>query len=179
MRFFGYVQGTLLWVSFSDKGPCQMKNISDFEDIFKKILGGWLNLKLDYSLNIHHLKCTTIQLLNDKRDILLKLLTAYNMGETISTLVFRPPPPTQLRSSFYFWLEIGDEDGNQIPAFYIQRPRSKVTLLFSHGNAEDLGMMFPRMKALSKMLGVNIMAYEYTGYGISTGKIGTFQNTFF
>jgi len=91
------------------------------------------------------------------------------MGETISTLVFRPPPPTQLRSSIYFWLETGDEDGNQIPAFYIQRPGAKVTLLFSHGNAEDLGMMYPRMKALAKILGVNIMAYEYSGYGISTG----------
>ena len=93
------------------------------------------------------------------------------MGETISTLVFRPPPPTQLRSSIYFWLETGDEDGNQIPAFYIQRPGAKVTLLFSHGNAEDLGMMYPRMKALAKILGVNIMAYEYSGYGISTGKV--------
>jgi len=91
------------------------------------------------------------------------------MGKAISTLVFRPPsPPTQLRSSNYFWLDTDDE-GNQIPAFFVNYPDAHVTFLFSHGNAEDLGMMYYRMKSLARLLKVNIMTYEYTGYGLATG----------
>jgi len=91
------------------------------------------------------------------------------MGETISTLVFRPPNPTYLRPSRYFLINT-DDDGNQIPAFFIKRRGARLTLLFSHGNAEDLGMMYNRMKEMARVLCVNIMAYDYTGYGKSTGK---------
>ena len=55
----------------------------------------------------------------------------------------------------------------RIPAFFIRRSNATQTILFSHGNAEDLGMMFARMKELAVKLGVNIMAYDYTGYGLS------------
>ena len=55
----------------------------------------------------------------------------------------------------------------KIPAFFIRRRNATQTILFSHGNAEDLGMMYPRMKDLALVLGVNILAYEYTGYGLS------------
>ena len=55
----------------------------------------------------------------------------------------------------------------KIPAFFIRRRNATRTLLFSHGNAEDLGMMYPRMKDLALVLGVNVLAYEYTGYGLS------------
>lgn len=55
----------------------------------------------------------------------------------------------------------------KIPAFFIRRRNAKQTLLFSHGNAEDLGMMYNRMKDLAMVLGVNILAYDYTGYGLS------------
>lgn len=55
----------------------------------------------------------------------------------------------------------------KIPAFFIRRRNAKQTILFSHGNAEDLGMMFPWMKELAVKLSVNIMAYDYTGYGMS------------
>jgi len=58
----------------------------------------------------------------------------------------------------------------KIPAFYIRRRNATQTILFSHGNAEDLGMMFDRMKELAKKLSVNILAYDYTGYGMSLPK---------
>ena len=44
------------------------------------------------------------------------------------------------------------------------------TILYSHANAEDLGNIYPWCKFLSKMLGVNIMAYDYTGYGLATDQ---------
>lgn len=55
----------------------------------------------------------------------------------------------------------------KIPAFYIRRRNASQTILFCHGNAEDLGMMFERMKELAKKLSVNILAFDYTGYGLS------------
>lgn len=55
----------------------------------------------------------------------------------------------------------------KIPAFFIRRRGATQTILFSHGNAEDLGMMYNRMKDLAMILGVNILAYDYTGYGLS------------
>ncbi|KAL3777803.1 hypothetical protein HJC23_003576, partial [Cyclotella cryptica] len=59
--------------------------------------------------------------------------------------------------------------GHRIPAFFIERPSAAVTILFSHGNSEDLGMIFDWFTDLSRVLGVNIMEYDYTGYGKSQG----------
>merc|ERR1712113_374893 len=47
---------------------------------------------------------------------------------------------------------------------------AKFTLLFSHGNAEDLGMIIQYFREVSHILEVNIFAYEYTGHGMSTGE---------
>jgi len=48
--------------------------------------------------------------------------------------------------------------------------RRGVTLLYSHANAEDLGNIYPWCKFLSKSLGVNVLAYDYTGYGLATDQ---------
>lgn len=44
-----------------------------------------------------------------------------------------------------------------------------MTILFSHGNAEDLGMIYDWFNDLARVLRVNILAYDYTGYGKSQG----------
>uniref|UniRef100_A0A7S4W1K2 AB hydrolase-1 domain-containing protein n=1 Tax=Ditylum brightwellii TaxID=49249 RepID=A0A7S4W1K2_9STRA len=44
------------------------------------------------------------------------------------------------------------------------------TLLYSHANAEDLGNIYPWCKFLSKALKVNVLAYDYTGYGLASGQ---------
>ncbi len=142
------------------------------------------------------------------------------MGDTISSLVYRPPSPTPIDPNEFFYLDIdlesplcstsssrngvsafeeascgsclsldtgeadlksldrsffnGRNDENstgtcKIPAFFVRRRGANRTLLFSHGNAEDLGMMYKRMKDLALVLCVNILAYDYTGYGLSKG----------
>lgn len=48
-----------------------------------------------------------------------------------------------------------------------------MTLLFSHGNAVDVGLMLPFLRDLGKALRANVLAYDYTGYGQSTGGGGT------
>lgn len=43
-------------------------------------------------------------------------------------------------------------------------------LLFSHGNAVDLGIMMPFYRELSDLLHVNVFSYDYSGYGCSAGS---------
>lgn len=46
----------------------------------------------------------------------------------------------------------------------------KYTLLFSHGNAVDLGQMSSFYLGLGTRINCNIFSYDYSGYGASTGK---------
>uniref|UniRef100_A0A7S0ZSA7 Serine aminopeptidase S33 domain-containing protein n=1 Tax=Noctiluca scintillans TaxID=2966 RepID=A0A7S0ZSA7_NOCSC len=89
------------------------------------------------------------------------------MGTAITKLVFQPPEPTYSKDPNLIWLNTSQHE--VIPAFFIDRD-AKFTLLFSHGNAEDLGMIIHYFREASHILEVNIFAYEYTGYGMSTGE---------
>uniref|UniRef100_A0A453FBN4 Serine aminopeptidase S33 domain-containing protein n=1 Tax=Aegilops tauschii subsp. strangulata TaxID=200361 RepID=A0A453FBN4_AEGTS len=60
--------------------------------------------------------------------------------------------------------------GNEIVAVYVRHARASATLLYSHGNAADLGQMYGLFVELSRRLRVNIFGYDYAGYGRSTGK---------
>ncbi|XP_030536782.1 alpha/beta hydrolase domain-containing protein 17B-like [Rhodamnia argentea] len=60
--------------------------------------------------------------------------------------------------------------GNEIVAIHVAHPKASATMLYSHGNAADLGQMMELFVELSKRLRVNIMGYDYSGYGQSTGK---------
>ncbi|CAL5001528.1 unnamed protein product [Urochloa decumbens] len=60
--------------------------------------------------------------------------------------------------------------GSEIIAMYVRRPGASLTLLFSHGNAADLGQMYGIFVELSARLHVNLMGYDYSGYGQSSGK---------
>lgn len=87
------------------------------------------------------------------------------MGSAIAGLVFQPPKTTAFSGrEGVFWLDTAH--GVRVPAFYIDRS-AQLTVLFSHGNAEDLGMIFDWFESFSKQLNVNVLAYDYTGYGRS------------
>ncbi|KAJ0616084.1 putative serine aminopeptidase, S33, alpha/Beta hydrolase [Helianthus annuus] len=60
--------------------------------------------------------------------------------------------------------------GNKIVAFYLKNPYARLTLLYSHGNAADLGQLVDLFVQLKANLRVNLMGYDYSGYGASTGK---------
>lgn len=47
---------------------------------------------------------------------------------------------------------------------------AKYTILYSHGNATDIGAMYAWYAHMAKSLGVNVVGYDYTGYGPSTGQ---------
>lgn len=51
-----------------------------------------------------------------------------------------------------------------------------LTILYSHGNAVDLGQILPFFKEIAGRLGCNILGYDYSGYGCSSGQ-PTVRNT--
>ncbi|CAL0299144.1 unnamed protein product [Lupinus luteus] len=67
-------------------------------------------------------------------------------------------------------LKLPTRRGTEIVAIYIRHPLASSTLLYSHGNAADLGQMYQLFIELSIHLRVNLMGYDYSGYGQSTGK---------
>eukprot|EP00268_Persea_americana_P017588 TRINITY_DN1849_c0_g1_i5.p1 TRINITY_DN1849_c0_g1~~TRINITY_DN1849_c0_g1_i5.p1 ORF type:complete len:295 (-),score=52.26 TRINITY_DN1849_c0_g1_i5:511-1395(-) len=65
--------------------------------------------------------------------------------------------------------------GNKIVATFWRHPLARLTLLYSHGNAADLGQMKELFLELRAHLKVNIMSYDYSGYGASSGKPSEFN----
>ena len=43
-------------------------------------------------------------------------------------------------------------------------PPMRYSILFSHGNAEDIGLVMQYFRETSSLLQVNVFAYEYPGY---------------
>ncbi|KAF8407907.1 hypothetical protein HHK36_007045 [Tetracentron sinense] len=74
-------------------------------------------------------------------------------------------------------LKLGTKRGNEIVSMYVKNPLASLTVLYSHGNAADLGQMNELFTRLSVHLRVNLMGYDYSGYGQSSGK-PTEQDTY-
>ncbi|CAN1795020.1 Alpha/beta hydrolase domain-containing protein 17B [Linum perenne] len=60
--------------------------------------------------------------------------------------------------------------GNEIVAMFVKNPSATLTVLYSHGNATDIGQSYCVFTELSSHLNVNLMGYDYSGYGRSSGK---------
>ena len=63
-----------------------------------------------------------------------------------------------------------NENGKQVAAVYFKGSPDQPTLLWSHGNAEDLQSVSPLLDYIHGNQGYNILAYDYPGYGLSEGK---------
>lgn len=66
-------------------------------------------------------------------------------------------------------LKLTAADGVRISATYLPNPSATYTILYSHGNAEDLGDVLPVLTDLRNM-GFAVFAYDYHGYGTSQGQ---------
>lgn len=65
---------------------------------------------------------------------------------------------------------LNTERKHTIPAIYFKNVHACLTVIFSHGNSTDIGIMRNFIADLSIQLKVNVLIYEYTGYGQSTGR---------
>lgn len=59
-------------------------------------------------------------------------------------------------------LSLRTRRGNKIVAFYLKNPYAKLTLLYSHGNAADLGQLFDLFVQLKANLRVNLMGSVFS-----------------
>jgi len=66
-------------------------------------------------------------------------------------------------------IKIQTRDGLAISAVYLTNSAAEFTVLYSHGNGENLGTILPFLKEYHDK-GFAVFAYDYHGYGTSAGK---------
>jgi len=104
------------------------------------------------------------------------------MGGVVSALAF---PAPRLELSFYqegpcgmAWASGGllcrpdlvwlvTKRNEKIPAVFVKTPGARRTILYSHGNAEDLGIILDEIDLMARATGANVLAYDYVGYSVS------------
>ncbi len=82
-------------------------------------------------------------------------------------MIFLPPPSTYRDSAET--VRLTTADGVRITASYLPNEHADYTILYSHGNAEDLGVIAPSLDRFREW-GFSVFAYDYRGYGTSEGK---------
>eukprot|EP01083_Nonionella_stella_P163424 537830_1 len=88
----------------------------------------------------------------------------------IESIAFRPPPksPKHKYSNLNHFM-IGSSSP-KISAMYIEYPVSKLTVIYSHGTGDDLTVIAHHMQRIHDVFKVNVIAYDYSGYGLSDGQ---------
>ncbi|MGB0561435.1 MAG: alpha/beta hydrolase [Spirulinaceae cyanobacterium] len=89
-------------------------------------------------------------------------------------MLFLPQPSSYHDNEQIIKIPVTEDE--QISARHLQNPDATYTLLYSHGNAEDLGEIDPVLNILQGA-GFNVFAYDYRGYGTSDGRPSE-QNTY-
>jgi dipeptidyl aminopeptidase/acylaminoacyl peptidase len=96
------------------------------------------------------------------------------MGAIVSTLAF-PVPDKQLSAANLVersqrLVKLQTASGLSLPAYSIQTSAAKFTVIYSHGNAEDVGLSVFYLDRMAQTCDCNVFAYEYPGYSIAEGK---------
>ena len=117
--------------------------------------------------------------------MVLKILTAIALAYgALCTLVFAYQPRMVFQPNFqgraldatpgaigleYRDAAIATDDGETLHGWWVPHDRARGTILFSHGNA---GNISHRLESLRQFHGLelNVLIYDYRGYGQSTGK---------
>lgn len=89
----------------------------------------------------------------------------------LNSVIFQPPDPALCKIRIDGAPEhvlVTKPNGGQLSVLNFNAQGS-VSLLYSHGNAEDLGESYYFLRDLAGRLKANIIAYDYSGYGLSSG----------
>lgn len=107
------------------------------------------------------------------RTVLLALLVAYIVLALVAHLVADRliflPPASSYRLGDLPLAHVTTEDGAGLAVLHLPHPGARVTVIHSHGNAEDLGHLVRLLEMLRDSAGVSVLAYDYRGYGLSAG----------
>lgn len=82
-------------------------------------------------------------------------------------MIFIPQPSSYQVTADLLYLNTPDNES--IVARYLFNPDATYTLLYVHGNAEDLGDIAPVLNLFNDA-GFSVFAYDYRGYGLSEGN---------
>lgn len=82
-------------------------------------------------------------------------------------LIFLPPRARYEQTAEI--LAIPRAAGGTVAAVHLPNPRARYTILFSHGNGEDIVDNVVYLQ-LMRDTGFAVLAYDYSGYGLSTGR---------
>ncbi len=82
-------------------------------------------------------------------------------------LIFQPPAAGYRDTKEI--IKLPSKNGKQIAALYLLNPKATYTILYSHGNAADIGYLRPLLEML-RDTGFSVFAYDYQGYGTSEGE---------
>ena len=82
-------------------------------------------------------------------------------------LIFQPQSSSYSDSGQI--LKIPMPDGTLVSSRYLTNASSRYTILYSHGNAEDIGDIEGVLRQFHAR-GFSILAYDYSGYGTSQGR---------
>ena len=82
------------------------------------------------------------------------------------SMIFLPQPSSYQDNQDI--LKIKTAENKNISAIYLPNSQAKYTILYAHGNAEDLGYIKPQLEKI-RDLGFSVLAYDYRGYGTSEG----------
>jgi len=85
-----------------------------------------------------------------------------SLSASVSKATPRSTAPTPQIAHF-------NSDIETITAVYLPNPAARHTILFSHGNAEDIADELPFLNEFVNA-GFSVFAYDYRGFGTSTGK---------
>ncbi len=66
-------------------------------------------------------------------------------------------------------VDIDTADGERLHAWWLPHGQARGTLLFNHGNAGNISHRMDSL-AIFHRLGLNVLIYDYRGYGQSTGR---------
>lgn len=78
------------------------------------------------------------------------------------------PPPVEYRDAPPL-IKLASSNGDSIAALHLEAQPGKPTLLFTHGNAEDLADVEPLARVWHGE-GFGVLLYDFPGYGRSSGK---------
>lgn len=83
------------------------------------------------------------------------------------SMIFMPQPASYRDSPDILKLPVSNTE--TISALYLPNPKARYSLLYIHGNAEDLGDIRPQLDRLHSW-GFSVFAYDYRGFGTSNGQ---------
>eukprot|EP01133_Synstelium_polycarpum_P016007 gene16007-19045_t len=100
-------------------------------------------------------------------------------------LMFQPPHPSYTKElDKLFWVSSPSFPQKSIPCLFHkwrsrdEKTESKLTILYSGGDREDLGLIRKNIRILSDILQCNILCYDYTGFGLNSSGKPTMKELF-